>query len=48
MITKVSLIIQKKLQEEFSELHNYQTNTRGIKVRGTFGFSEEAEAGLKC
>lgn len=37
---------EKKLQEEFSQLHNYETNTRGIKVRGSFGSQEEAE--LKC
>tara|TARA_X000000368_G_scaffold136929_1_gene107593 strand:+ start:9668 stop:10678 length:1011 start_codon:yes stop_codon:yes gene_type:complete len=37
---------EKKLQEEFSELHNYQTNTRGIKIRGTFASQEEAE--LRC
>ena len=37
---------EKKLQQEFSELHNYQTNTRGIKIRGTFGSQEEAEQ--KC
>ena len=37
---------EKKLQEEFSESHNYQTNTRGIKVRGTFASQEEAE--MKC
>merc|ERR1712196_563724 len=37
---------EKKLQEEFSEIHNYQTNTRGIKIRGAFGSQEEAE--LRC
>lgn len=37
---------EKKLQEEFSELHNFQTNTRGIKIRGTFGSQEEAE--MRC
>ena len=37
---------EKKLQEEFSQLHNYQTNTRGIKVRGTFASQEEAE--MRC
>ena len=37
---------EKKLQEEFSELHNFQTNTRGIKVRGVFDSQEEAE--MKC
>ena len=26
---------EKKLQEQFSELYNFQTNTRGIKVRGS-------------
>ena len=37
---------EKKLQEQFSQLHNYQTNTRGIKIRGTFGSQEEAE--MRC
>ena len=37
---------EKKLQEEFSELHSFQTNTRGIKVRGVFDSQEEAE--MKC
>lgn len=37
---------EKKLQEEFSQIYNYQTNTRGIKIRGTFGSQEEAE--LRC
>ena len=36
----------KKLQEQFSQLYNFQTNTRGIKVRGSFGSQEEAE--MKC
>tara|TARA_Y100001970_G_scaffold181560_1_gene220958 strand:+ start:1567 stop:2583 length:1017 start_codon:yes stop_codon:yes gene_type:complete len=37
---------EKKLQEQFSQLYNFQTNTRGIKVRGTFGSQEEAE--MQC
>jgi hypothetical protein len=37
---------EKNLQEQFSELYNFQTNTRGIKVRGSFGSQEEAE--MKC
>ena len=37
---------EKNLQEEYSQLHNYQTNTRGIKIRGTFATQEEAE--IKC
>ena len=34
------------LQSEFNEIHNFQTNTRGIKVRGSFATQEEAE--LRC
>lgn len=37
---------EEKLQEEYSELCNYQTNTRGIKIRGVFPNQEEAE--MKC
>lgn len=32
-----------KLQEEFDEAHNFQTNTRGIKVRGCYNSLKEAE-----
>jgi len=35
-----------KLQAEFNEIYNFQTNTRGIKVRGSFATQEEAE--LRC
>jgi len=37
---------EEDLQKEYSSQHNFQTNTRGIKVRGVFGSQEEAE--LKC
>ena len=37
---------EEELQKEYSTQHNFQTNTRGIKVRGVFGSQEEAE--LKC
>ena len=37
---------EEKLQREFNEMHNFQTNTRGIKVRGSFATQEEAE--LRC
>ena len=37
---------EEELQKEYSVQHNFQTNTRGIKVRGVFGSQEEAE--LKC
>lgn len=37
---------EEELQKEYSSQHNFQTNTRGIKVRGVFGSQEEAE--LKC
>ena len=35
-----------KLQEEFSRKNSFQTNTRGIKVRGVFPTQEEAE--MRC
>ena len=34
------------LQKEFNEIHNFHTNVRGIKVRGSFATQEEAE--LRC
>lgn len=34
------------LEKEFSEIHNFQTNTRGIKIRGSFPTQQEAE--LRC
>jgi len=34
------------LEKEFSEIYNFQTNTRGIKVRGSFPTQQEAE--LRC
>ena len=35
-----------ELEKEFNEVNNFQTNVRGIKVRGCFGTQEEAE--LRC
>jgi len=35
-----------KLEKEFNDDHNFQTNTRGIKVRGSFQSQQEAE--LRC
>ena len=35
-----------KLTEEFSKIHAFQTNTRGLKIRGNFPTLEEAE--LRC
>ena len=32
-----------KLTSEFNNLHSFQTNTRGLKVRGTFPTLEEAQ-----
>ena len=32
--------------QEYSVAHDFQTNTRGLKVRGVFGTQEEAE--MKC
>jgi hypothetical protein len=37
---------EEKLQEEYSRKNNFQTNVRGIKVRGVFPTQEEAE--LRC
>jgi hypothetical protein len=36
-----------KLTEEFSEAHGFQTNTRGIKIRGSFPTEEEAKMRAK-
>lgn len=37
---------EEELQKEYNQLHDFQTNTRGIKVRGVFGSQEEAE--MRC
>ena len=37
---------EEKLEKQFNEEHNFQTNTRGIKVRGSFQSQQEAE--LRC
>ena len=37
---------EEQLQKEYSVAHDFQTNTRGLKVRGVFGTQEEAE--MKC
>jgi hypothetical protein len=34
------------LDQEFSEIHNFRTNTSGLKIRGNFPTQEEAE--LRC
>lgn len=39
-------IKEDELTKEFNNLHNFQTNVRGIKVRGSFETQEEAE--LRC
>jgi hypothetical protein len=39
-------IKEEDLQKEYNKLHEFQTNIRGIKVRGVFGSQEEAE--LRC
>ena len=36
-----------KLTKEFSELHGFQTNTRGIKIRGSFPTEQEAKLRAK-
>jgi hypothetical protein len=38
---------EEKMTEEYNKLVNYQTNTRGIKVRGSFPSQEEAEMRAK-
>lgn len=35
-----------KLEAEFNELHNFQTNVRGIKIRGCYETQQEAE--MRC
>lgn len=37
---------EEELEKEFNEINSFQTNTRGIKVRGCFSTQEEAE--LRC
>ena len=37
---------EENLEREYNERYEFQTNTRGIKVRGVFGSQEEAE--LRC
>ena len=37
---------EESLEKEYNERYEFQTNTRGIKVRGVFGSQEEAE--LRC
>ena len=37
---------EKKLEKQFNDENNFQTNTRGIKVRGSFESQQEAE--LRC
>ena len=38
---------EEELQKEYNELHEFQTNTRGIKIRGVFSSQEEAEVRCK-
>lgn len=35
-----------KMEAEFNIKHNFQTNTRGVKIRGSFNTQEEAE--MRC
>ena len=37
---------EEELEKVFNEMHNFQTNTRGVKVRGSYPSREEAE--LRC
>ena len=37
---------EERLESEFASLYNFQTSTRGLKVRGSFPSQEEAE--LRC
>ena len=34
---------QEEIQKDFDELHNFKTNIRGLKVRGTYNTRDEAE-----
>lgn len=34
---------EERLEKEFSEINNFQTSTRGLKIRGSFPTQEEAE-----
>ena len=38
---------QEELEAQYSKAHDFQTNVRGIKIRGTFPTQEEAEARAK-
>ena len=38
---------EEKLENEFNVKHNFQTNVRGIKVRGSYNTQEEAEMHCK-
>lgn len=37
---------EERLEKEFGEQHNFQTSTRGVKIRGSFPTQQEAE--LRC
>jgi hypothetical protein len=37
---------EEELQKQFDIAHNFQTNTRGLKIRGSYPTQEEAE--LRC
>ena len=37
---------EQKLQDDFDKAHAFQTNTRGLKIRGVYATQEEAE--LRC
>lgn len=38
---------ENSLQEEFNETHQFQTSTRGIKIRGSYGTVQEAQLRAK-
>ena len=37
---------EEELDASFGKMHNFQTNTRGLKVRGVYSTQQEAE--LRC
>jgi hypothetical protein len=37
---------EERLEQEFGKVHSFQTNTRGVKIRGVYSTQEEAE--LRC
>jgi hypothetical protein len=45
-VKSVDYIYETELEKEFNRVHNFQTSTRGLKIRGSYPTMEEAE--LRC